>query len=749
MRFLIAAIPSLLAIYFFFKYQTYYADFLGNWVFILFFLLFVGLSTLASAKFFKKKEISFLWIFVFAFLLSIIFSTYKFIEYDYSKLEGFSIIKQNNTVILHEGEIPENSEILYEEGELISNTSKVLEYLPEQTHEAFKKINPSAIFVVAGKILLMYPALALLVIIFGGIGVFFTKKIHAALAIGMLFYSLLAFFLSQTGFFTKEIVLGTVVALTLFSIPKSKKLLPELLQLKVNKWLIGITASLLALLLIDSLKTIPLGWDDLNAYARNAKVLADLSISPHAIGSFAWTNLASINWLFTDTFYGYALLSLLAQIFAFATLQKILGRFQNCKTSWLLSLLFFTLPFVVYQQVLDLKTDLPMFFAGLIGIDLLLDYFKSKKPKDLILATAILSFAFVIKITAIFLLIPIFILLLFTNKKAPFIFAGVSLLIFLPWGIYNYYDTGVFSVSHILFGGNNNATQLVEEGDYCDIRNASGDIDYTRFVDNEKSLQSFAAFPIEVTYTRKIDSPHVDFSFIFLALLPFIILFPEKTFLKNKELKVIGALTLFYFLIWYTLGKGVIWYGIFLFIPLLIFILELYKGNFSKPGKIYLYSILGLALICNLLLRIDYFAPPQQFANAIGALNKNETTDYIFPGYRDVVEIIQKEENPLVYRVGTFITYFSEIEEDSFSNDHLLERWKCIQDADIEIMKNQFISKGFTHILMHENVDKSTADQSYKEAHSKLKEFIKNSGWEVLYNEHGLILVKVPIYEEN
>lgn len=749
MRFSIAAIPSLLAIYFYFKYQTYYVEFLNNWIFVFFFLLLVGLSTFAAVKFFKKKEVSFLWIFVFAFLLSIIFSTYKFIEYDYSKLDGYSIVKENDSVVLIQGEAPENTETIYKDGELISNTSKVLDYLPEQTHSAFEGISPSAIIIVSGKVLLLYIALSLLIIVFTGIGVFYTKKIHAALAIGMLFYSLLAFFLSQFGFFTKEIILGTVVVLTLFSIPKSKKLLPELLQFKVNKWLIGVTASLLALLLIDSLKTIPLGWDDLNAYARNAKVLADLSISPHAIGSFAWTNLASINWLFTDTFYGYALLSLLAQIFAFATLQKILNRFQNSETSWFLSLLFFTLPFVVYQQVLDLKTDLPMFFAGLIGIDILLDYFKSKKPKDLILATAILSFAFVIKITAIFLLIPIFILLLFTNKKAPFIFAGISLLIFLPWGIYNYYDTGVFSVSHVLFGGNNNATQLVEEGDYCDIRNASGDIDYTRFVDNEKGLKSFVSFPIEVTYTKKIDSPHVDFSFIFLALLPFIILFPEKTFFKNKELRIIAAITCFYFLIWYFLGKGVIWYGIFLFIPALISILELYRGNFSKPGKIYLYFILGLALICNLLVRINYFAPPQQFANAIGALNKNETTDYIFPGYRDIVEIIQKEENPLVYRVGTFITYFTKIDEDRFSNDHLLERWKCVQDADIEIMKNQFISKGFTHILMHENVDESTADENYKEAHSKLKEFLKNSGWEVLYNKHGLILVKVPTNEEN
>lgn len=744
MRFLIASVPSLVAIYFFFKYQTYYADFLGNWIFILFFLALTGLTTAFCVKFFKKQEVSFLWIFAFALLLSTIFSGYKFFEYDFSKLEGFSIIKEESSIALYPEEIPENRELLYEKGELISSTSKVLEYLPEQIQGAFKKVNPLTIFVISAKILLIYLALALLTLIFGAIGSVFTKKVHAALTLGILFYSLLAFFLSLSGFFTKEVVMGIVISLTLLLIPKSKNLFKEVPQLTVSKWLIGITASLLALLLIDTLKVIPLGWDDLNAYARNAKVLANLSISPHAIGSFAWTNLASINWLFSDTFYGYAILSLLAQILGFIGLKNILGRFQNNESAWLLSILFFTLPFVIYQQVVDLKTDLPMFFAGVIGIDILLDYFERKKTRDLVLASTILGFALAIKITALFLLIPIFFLLPFINKKAPFIYGTIILLIFLPWGIYNYLDTSILSISHVLFGGNNEAPLLVEDGEYCDIENYSGEIDYSRYVDDKKSLRNFISFPIEISYTPRIASPHVDFSFYFLAFLPFLLLYPEKTFLKNKEFKVIGALTIFYLLIWYFLGKGVIWYGIFLFVPILILISQLYGQRFSKWEKNYLYIILGLALICNIVIRINYFAPAQHFANALGILNKNETIDYIFPGYREAVAMIESEKKPLVYRTGTFIPYFTNIEEYAFSNDHLLEKWKCIQNAEIDVIKNQFISKGFTHILIHENVDKSTADESYAISHQKLKEFLNNSKWEILYNDHGLILVKVP-----
>lgn len=794
MKKILSSIWILLVIIIFYKEQNYYFDLFLNWRKYFFFIITIILGVMTFKQVTRGKEkISVLYVVILTWILSVIFISYKYFDYDYSRLVGGNVYSDENHVFFSIEEKVDN-EILFEENELIQNSNEILSYLPNEVSEHFKKSDFSFLLIAFAKIFFSTIIVALIISVFALIGLTFTEDFIISTGIGMFIGSILSFFLSLTGLLNIFTVTGVIL---LFLILNYKKVKLKDIKIQNNQIILVLIAAFLALNLIDMSQSIPTGWDDINVYTRAEKLMAELGIFPHGIGTFAWTNINSAVWLFFHDMRGSILMQLSIIILGYMSLYKLLKRFYDSKKSSIISLLFWTLPFVISMQVTDIKSDLALFFIATLAVDKLFDFYENQSLKNLTILSVLVGFAVAIKISALIFAVIVFLILIFLYKKSfnlivgmfflllaflayidfftvlssipknylssfllipglyclfiyfkkerhffdkklfinLFIFSTIAFLCFSPWAIYNFIDSDDKKIENFFYGNTNISPILSSPDDYCHIEYNTSDLDYKRYHGETDSLYNFLKLPWYVNFTPDLDSPISDFSFIFLLAGGLLIINWGKN--TQKDIKIVAFFTLLYFLIWLFIGNGVIWYGIIGFIGLTILLGIL---DLSKIGSI---SMLILVLFSNTLVRLDKFTHPVLFANFINLLSNKETVEYIYPGYLEVAKILNESDDVQLYKVGTFINYFLNIEDSKIQNDDLLDFFGCYLESGNQTIKTAFISSGFTYIVMHENPDANFNDDIYNILHSKLKNFLLETGWEILYRDHGLILVKV------
>jgi len=755
MKFLVSSIISAYIIGLFYTQQPYYLESLKDWEFLAFFFLITAAFSASLSWLLKsKREISTAWIFPAAWLASLLFGGFRFFEYQFAKVQRVTIVEEGSDIVFLRpfAEIPETAQLMFSSGDLVQKYKEVTAGFPPQALEFFEPAAFGSLGVLMLNIVGLSFGMVFLFMLFSGVGAFLDKRPIHATGLGMLFFSILLFFLAALNIFTQTIVIILTAILFLAGV-LNRKVWLDAFKTKMS-WgenksirigLFSLTSSLFGLSLIDAIRTVPIGWDDLSTYARNAKMLGENQIFPSGIGTFAWSNLSSVNWVFADSFQGSALLSLMAMVLGFVLLIKILRNFTTLELSWSLSIFFFTLPFLAYQQVIDLKTDIPLLFIGLLAIFTLinLEIKKGKeKTREFLLLGIFLGFAFAIKITALILIasvaFAVFLRPKINLKKS--IMVGVTiLLVSLPWLGSNIASSGELSISKAIFG-EARQEKLVSNGEYCDKEEIFQELDYGRFTGGQANLLQSIRVLWDVNFTPDIDEPFVDFSILFLAVLPFYILFPKRIFQKNSKAKEAAFLTGIYLLIWLIVGRGVIWYGVFGLVGGLILFALLLKEFKGAQWKILVFLLI-MTSFSNIIMRSQFFAQPHQFANALGVINNDEIREYIYPGYQEVADLINQEENPKLYYSGVFIPYFVGIPDEMSSPDNSFEYWSCIENAEESIRTDQFAKKGITHVLVHETP--AHEDKAYIESHTKMLDFLSKSNWELLYNEHGLKLFRL------
>lgn len=812
MKFALAIIWTAFIGFLFYKEQSYYLPILlraKEWIpfVVIFFIVHFSAKKLFTSKnSHDGNRLKLRWLIILSFIFATLLSSVKFYQYDLSRLTEKNIIKSGDELILTEEEPAFGQEILFSKDEIVSQSSIVKSYLPPTVSKYFKDLSPLLLFVLLGKIILSAAVILLLIFIFASLGSILTEDLLLASGLGMLFLSLLSFGMAAAGIFSIEWILAFLLIALASSFPFWKKFWR---QKNIGKFEFNInfttTAFFLGMAMVDIIKVFPFGWDNLNVYSRYEKILAESGNFPHGIGSFAWTNLASAGWLFTENIYLSTLMLFTSSILGFALLIRILRRFHSEKVSWLLAIIFYTLPFVVNQQFVDMKSDMPLFFIGCLAVERFLEYMEKRDKKNLLLIGLLLGFAFAIKITSFILIVTLIFALIFHHQKKWFLpvgltflllsilgytnnFAGLNKLptkeistifaiigillsgisiyqnrakkilgeliilcgtifiIFSPWGIYNFIDSGARYPISMFFGKTEAQPQMLELIEYCKTPYEVVDLDYDRYTGGIKDIKDFVSIPWKVNFTSDFDNPIADFSFIFLAAAGFFVLFPKKL-LRS----VYGAVALFtgiYILIWCFVGNGVIWYGIFAFLGLLILLGNIPNKLLEEENKSRKFIISGITIIVifsNFLIRYDKFAPSQFFVNSIGAISNETLQEYIFPGYKEVAILINGADQSKVqlYRVGTFIPYFIDLTDSQIRSDHFLEDWKCIQSENDDTIKNIFKANGFSHILINESFDTRIENANYSDAQMKFMEFLNRSGWNVLYKKHGLRLVEI------
>ncbi len=337
-------------------------------------------------------------------------------------------------------------------------------------------------------------------------------------------------------------------------------------------------------------------------------------------------------------------------------------------------------------------------------------------------------------------------------KSIPKFFAAIQMLfivviIVAPWSIFQVYSAGFMTFSNVIFGYKHplDFSQIYYTSrDLCTSSDLSVQADYKRYTGYGNGLKALLLFPFYATMTFDLKTFISDITPIFLSILPFWLLFPKKIFSKNKKLLSLAIFTFIYVILWTFTSSGVMWYGIFMLIPGTILV-------FYTLGKnIYLSIFIGITIFANLLVRVNYFAEVYNLTYAFGIQSYQEIADVFYPGFTDVKNIIQeyvdKNGNAKIYRVGSQIKFFLPISDRNILDDDYLDAFTCILygKTDEEI-KKAFEGTGLTHVFINTNAglgDVAYGD-IYKSKIEKLKSFLQNSGWKLVYDAHYIKLYEI------
>ena len=274
---------------------------------------------------------------------------------------------------------------------------------------------------------------------------------------------------------------------------------------------------------------------------------------------------------------------------------------------------------------------------------------------------------------------------------------GISLILliicigapFAPYGIKNILDTGQISVQSLRAGKivapsiAMNPPLTVLNGAISDLQPTGVHEEQGRYAGFDQGIRKYLMLPFTVTFNPLVSGMYVDIGYLFLALIPLVILiFIRKPLIEMDsrfrgndkkmpyEILFVGII---YWLMWGFFAKGVIWYGFGGFIFLFLFIVEIIhqlKKEYWTGLRFAANSAIILWLLCTLCLRTANlpfyasFVDPVGLAYAGGVIDGEGYMKQKIPTYLTIMKIVNgdidanKEDPPRIYRAGTFIKYF-------------------------------------------------------------------------------------------
>lgn len=810
--------------YFFYKNNLYYKEaFVTLWTTI--FNIGIG-AAIFAALFFAKKKLNLPSLLGIILLVSLVLSIYNFYRFEFSIVRDGSIVKNGSIIeFVESGKDISNSEVLFEENQLIRNTDFVFEQLPEKFHQYFEKANLFTSLASAEfkYILIMFFGLLGAVILSAfGQSVFYRKtendaaRILSSFFLGAALLSIPIFFLANFSLYNLWTFLGILLLIAAFSYQKIWSTLKFIWQTKINftdkNILFTAAFSFLilsfAMLLLDAVRTIPLGWDDSNFYVRGAKIMAESNFFTRGIGPTAWTLIMSIPWLFVSNLIGNQALLFASLLVGSGLTYLFAEKFLNKNLAILAPVLLLSIPMIDYFLVIDSKLELPFLFTGIAALITLLNWRENENKNDLIALGVLCGLLLTTKITAITFLAVIAILIIYLKTQykylcasiyfaflaylsfggqfhtlrafdfsygiLTYIFAlfaagflvlsftkekpvknlktfypvltvlGIAALMMLPWSILQVIQAGEINLSVLLFGTKGN-TALLSSGYTCSTEDIGFASDYKRYTGQGSGLLGLLLFPWNATITHEVTTFISDTGFILLGAIPLWLLSLKDAIIKNKKILLLFMFALLYLLIWVLTSAGVAWYGIF-FLPAAI-ILTLFLSNQKEIWwKIGMGAVLGFTILSTFFLRSSYYAEPHMMSYAFGLATEKDVEGFLYPGTSEAADILNAEENVVLYRIGTHIKYFLDTSNENIVEDDYMDQYVCIREdfPTTEELKDRFLSVGVTHVIidMNASLGLSKYGAEFHERREEFISFLESTGWQKLYDEKGLALYK-------
>ena len=294
----------------------------------------------------------------------------------------------------------------------------------------------------------------------------------------------------------------------------------------------------------------------------------------------------------------------------------------------------------------------------------------------------------------------------------PGIMVATSLLVFMPWMIKNYTENHSLNPGLLVGGKSAQPTidyQMLEEEygldrDLCENTGLHEEMD--RYIGYSPIVQRIITLPWHLTMNDDgVSGIYVDIGWIFLALIPGLILFVKRDHFKNHEVKLLAMGTAIYWFIWLITANGVIWYGIsgFALLALLVAVLtDNYEKDF-KFGNKAIKIIVTIFLISSLMFRLDNLGKATLLLYTADTVNKDQAITSIFTYALDVHDLFETDQdgqNDLIWKVGTALNYYI---EDNFwrtYNDQYLDDFNCLYiERDPDLLTTRLKALGYGYII--------------------------------------------------
>lgn len=235
-----------------------------------------------------------------------------------------------------------------------------------------------------------------------------------------------------------------------------------------------------------------------------------------------------------------------------------------------------------------------------------------------------------------------------------------------------------------------------------------------------------------------------------LLLFPFVLLLPFFWTRRGRWLRWMVASTLFLLVEWMFLANGIPWYGIGIFLGLVIGLEALVARAPDRPTRIVAGVMLALSLFIAFSMRFWQFETQRNILEyGQGKISAEALEEITIPLYDDIRDVVTQRhtrmpQQPYLYRVGTFIPYFIPRNLEVIGiNDHQLDVFNCLfaeRDAALTLKRLQTL--GFNSIVFDTNTHTIESDPNGS-LHQKVEAFldfanVKDLGMEIVVNDPGL-----------
>lgn len=527
---------------------------------------------------------------------------------------------------------------------------------------------------------------------------------------------------------------------------------------------------------LELIRPMPVGFDDLAVYMNIPNLLAHGGELLSGIDAYSWGIFMSLGYLLFHSATIALFLSFLGGVLVFFGLyvsvqsygeQRNMSHAQANTYALFVATFFYALPMVVFQSAKDMKVDLAAFFFILLSFILFLAWRKKEQGdvKSLCLSGLFMGYAFTIKYTALFFIVAMLLYALFYMWRRQQKNAGITMLVlivcigapFAPYAMKNIVDTKQISVQSLRTGESETPwiamnPPLSGLGGQIPAPSSTGvQEEQGRYTGFEQGIWRYLMLPFTVTFNPIAFGMYVDIGYIFLALIPLIIILYIRTpegeggdhsLPLLHEILLVGAI---YWILWGIFAEGVIWYGyggfIFLFL-LIVEIIHQLKKEYWTGLRYVVNGIIIVWFLCTLCLRTANLPSHAIFIDPVGLFYSRGVIDeqgYLkqkIPTYLTILNIINsdidanKRNPPKIYRVGTYIKYFIHHNNKLVLDDNQLDIFISLsQDHDDQKTIARFKNAGFKYLIIDTNtatIDK-TPGKTLTVKYQALTKFIQQN----------------------
>lgn len=239
----------------------------------------------------------------------------------------------------------------------------------------------------------------------------------------------------------------------------------------------------------------------------------------------------------------------------------------------------------------------------------------------------------------------------------------------------------------------------------------------------------------------------------YVVLAPVLLLFPLVLFLpyfwsrEGRYLRWLFFGTTATIAVWLFLGNGIPWYGIVIFLGVLIVVEALSVHADTALNRFLAMVLICFSLFTNMAARFwNLNLNSEMVLYAMGRYTPKDLIDGTFPAYTQIAQVVLARSQtisnrPYLYKAGTFIQYFVPrnleliVEDDSW-----LDRFNCLyQERDAELTIKRLKALGFNSIIyttQEASIEKDKNGTLHKKARL-LEEFLSRSdlGIKILVND--------------